>query len=565
MPEKLSGGFLPGSDPETAKANMAYQQALQKMQEALDARQNRLLDPELLALAQGFLAPTQTGGFGESLGYAAKNIREAQLQSEKEEREMAQARLGLASQGLELERLKGRERLARGMFGPILGTESGALPTGGAPTGGALPGTTGGPLTTLAGAEQAPSGFLPSQGVQTMPPNSEALLRRNQFIQASYAKGTDPADILKELIEMDKNRFQKTESAIHDTYLGKTYYTGTTPITKQVYVPIMNEAGEVVGHKTPRIDMLPWQAAKLDELAGKGSYEYYEFLDTIRKAPPTKKPTDQGQPSKVGQEAKAESAGAPKAAGRPEVRGELRSAEEIAAETEGAKESAVLKERRMDKYVTDWYNKENEASEMQNSYRIIRGIFDPKNPYASVLSAKFEKGTLAAQFGKLIESGLVGDSLAKSVRDIATQAGLPDGAITQLQLFATEASKIKLGQSSLIKGEGQVSDAERRLITETAISEKDNLQTILAKTEYLLARARFAEQRGAALREWLETGRGNYEQFRRSKDYATLKNNFESDIKNILENRLKIKLPERQGPYRNNAGAASRLPPSVRD
>jgi len=79
MAKETSFGFLPGSDPDAMKANLDYQEALARMQEALDARKNRMFDPEMLALASGFLAPTQTGGFGESLGYAAKNMREAQM------------------------------------------------------------------------------------------------------------------------------------------------------------------------------------------------------------------------------------------------------------------------------------------------------------------------------------------------------------------------------------------------------------------------------------------------------------------------------------------------------
>ena len=68
-------GFLPGNDPEAFMANQEYQAALNRMEQALNARQNRFFDPSMLALAQGFLATTQTGGFGESLGFAAKNIR----------------------------------------------------------------------------------------------------------------------------------------------------------------------------------------------------------------------------------------------------------------------------------------------------------------------------------------------------------------------------------------------------------------------------------------------------------------------------------------------------------
>jgi hypothetical protein len=63
-----SASFLPGEGPDIVEANTRYQDALAKLTESLDNRKNRFFDPTLLAAASGFLAPTQTGGFGESLG-----------------------------------------------------------------------------------------------------------------------------------------------------------------------------------------------------------------------------------------------------------------------------------------------------------------------------------------------------------------------------------------------------------------------------------------------------------------------------------------------------------------
>jgi hypothetical protein len=46
---------------------------LTRLREQLDARKNRLFDPVMMQAAAGFLKPTKTGSFGESLGYAAEN------------------------------------------------------------------------------------------------------------------------------------------------------------------------------------------------------------------------------------------------------------------------------------------------------------------------------------------------------------------------------------------------------------------------------------------------------------------------------------------------------------
>lgn len=69
------------------------------MTEALSARRTGV-DPSMLALAQGFLAPTRTGSFGESLGNAAGSYATAQAADEQRIRDLAKMRYELARQGL---------------------------------------------------------------------------------------------------------------------------------------------------------------------------------------------------------------------------------------------------------------------------------------------------------------------------------------------------------------------------------------------------------------------------------------------------------------------------------
>jgi hypothetical protein len=88
------------AETEEEQANLQeLQSARQKLQEALEGR-NRLFDPVLLAMAQGFLAPTPTGKFGESLANVAKAVAPAQEAEEKRGREIAQMRADLAAMKL---------------------------------------------------------------------------------------------------------------------------------------------------------------------------------------------------------------------------------------------------------------------------------------------------------------------------------------------------------------------------------------------------------------------------------------------------------------------------------
>ena len=63
-------GYLDSNDPDI----LAYTNQLRQQTQTPPGALNQI-DPKWLALAQGFLAPTRTGGFGESLGNAAGQLQ----------------------------------------------------------------------------------------------------------------------------------------------------------------------------------------------------------------------------------------------------------------------------------------------------------------------------------------------------------------------------------------------------------------------------------------------------------------------------------------------------------
>lgn len=86
-----------GSETEAYKAAMEEVTAAREaMKAALENRKGRV-DPTMLALAQGFLAPTRTGSFGESLGTAVGSYQQAQAREESRAAELAKMRLELAN------------------------------------------------------------------------------------------------------------------------------------------------------------------------------------------------------------------------------------------------------------------------------------------------------------------------------------------------------------------------------------------------------------------------------------------------------------------------------------
>jgi hypothetical protein len=86
-----------GSDTEEYKrARADVDAARETMRLALENRKGRI-DPSMLALAQGFLAPTRTGSFGESLGTAAGAYGKAQEGEENRRAQLAKMRYELAN------------------------------------------------------------------------------------------------------------------------------------------------------------------------------------------------------------------------------------------------------------------------------------------------------------------------------------------------------------------------------------------------------------------------------------------------------------------------------------
>jgi hypothetical protein len=125
-------GYIAGEDPATVEANRVYQDALARLSQSLDTRKNRFFDPVMLAAAQGFLAPTQTGGFGEALGNVAKNVSAAQAEDIKQEQAINEQRVAAAGKGVELQRMRANEaNIAKYINdrqkGPIAGPQAGPL------------------------------------------------------------------------------------------------------------------------------------------------------------------------------------------------------------------------------------------------------------------------------------------------------------------------------------------------------------------------------------------------------------------------------------------------------
>ena len=285
-------GYVSGEDPDTIEANRVYQDALARLAQSLDTRKNKFFDPVWLAAAQGFLAPTQTGGFGEALGNAAKNISAAQAEDIKQQQEIDQQRVAAAGKGVELQRMRANDaetekylaRFQGNQAGPIAGPQAGAIAGAGAlptaksaePSVGALPASpttdssrnvmaflqrvkekfanpvvptaaTGvsadqtGALPSLSPVQRATQGALPiasnaddDGGVQIMPENPN-FMTTAEYVQLNRRSGKPLGILVKEGQEQERKNLEVKDAGTTNLRTGRFYATKSEPQEIQIY------------------------------------------------------------------------------------------------------------------------------------------------------------------------------------------------------------------------------------------------------------------------------------------------------------------------------------------
>lgn len=204
MATKASSGALStlALDPSDEEYVKSLREAQANLRNALDSRQNQLFDPTLLAMAQGFLAPTKTGSFGEALGNVAAQVGPAQQAEEKRAREIASMKMELAANELAQNRAtigmkKGMELLNRGRTPPTAQAGQPPSPTEeGAPQAGAAP-------QAPAGPSNAPTGV--TRKVTTDDIIGLKMLGQNNI-----------ADAIVKGIELDRGRYHVSNDMIVD-------------------------------------------------------------------------------------------------------------------------------------------------------------------------------------------------------------------------------------------------------------------------------------------------------------------------------------------------------------
>lgn len=440
----------------------AYRDAQESLREALDARENQLFDPTLLAISQALGSPTKTGSFGEVLGNVAGAIGTSQQAEDKRARETAEMRLELAKQGLQSYQTTAGDKA----FRELLGRGQSGQPT--------APGAT-------TGAPVAPA----TPGAPAAAPQGRAITSEDIARLASMPGMEGKAKILQDMISSDRDRFSISMNGIVFDKDTKQYLNLEIPGQKQE--PFTTRFG--------RFEMTPYEYSqyKQAESAGEGQ----QWLDKFRGT------TASGAPAKP--------------AVRPTVA-------EATAEAKGTETKAVETAKAQVGRTQEMIDAGKDATGRLASYSALRSI--ASRPDAKEIFGIFNRPDFGTALLNLVQEGVQSPGTttirAGALEDTLRNIGLPQDQIDRYRFGLSVMANIQLQQAKLAAGQGAISNFERDLFASATLSPKDNPGTILAKLNMLEARANFDRQRAAALRktkmdadDFLDTPEGQ----RMSQDY----------------------------------------------
>lgn len=436
-------------------ADEKYRSALERITSALQARESNNTQQMLLAISQGLLTPGPTGHFGESLGNAAGNLSKVMQSQEASGLENAKMRLQLAQAEREMaQRTQGVKA-----FNSLIG---GPRPTGGeaAPAGAPVAGSSVGTPTT--------QGVPTAEGAQ---PGAQPFRRITMDDALRYAAAYDPelknlGKVLVEAAKFESDRFKiAMNGTVFDTMAGK-YVDLPIPGQKaeEYYIP------EAFDGKGGKLLMTPNEYSSYRQAKEKGRAR--EWIGIHMKAE-----SDDGKPST--------------ATGGPKTTAQLEA--EAAAAKEKATKTAAAETGRTQAVIDAGQG----ATTRISHYKTMEGF--AKQPGVAKLLGYFESPDFLAQAGTLLEEGRFG---VPEIRKILTNLGAPQDVIDKLRVLDSLAAQTSIDfAKSYGKGQGAVSDFERKLYASLGPTIKDPVEAFLMKSKLLTAKAEYEKELSSALRK----------------------------------------------------------------
>lgn len=442
-------------------ADEKYRSALEKITSALEARESNNTQQILLGIAQGMLTPGPTGSFGESVGQAAGNVNKLMQAQEGAGLENAKMRLQLA----QAEREMAQRNKAAGAFQSIVGGQRPGIPAG-------APGAPG-------AAPAAPAdGGTSDQQVQNIG------LQDALAFAAAYPEQKELAKILMDAAKFNSERFKiAMNGTVFDTMTGQ--YVAQIPPGQTASNYFLPEIG---GNQL----MTPGQYSSYQSAREKGLGKQWvqDFMST------------EGPKASVAEPPK------------------IKTQADIEAEAAGKKAAAERTSTAEVDRTQSTIEAGRGASNRITHYKTMEGF--AKQPGVAALMGYFERPDFLAAAGKFIEEGRFG---VPQMREILTNLGASQDVINNLSVLSSLAAQTSIDFSkSYGKGQGAVSDFERRLYASLGPTIKDPLDAFMMKSKLLTAKAEYERDLGSALRR----SKKSFDDFQDTPEYQKILDNYQS-------------------------------------
>jgi len=530
-----------------------YVAAQKKAEDALEERNGRLFDPVMLAMAQGFLAPTKTGGFGESLGNVAGAVAPAQAAEEKRTMDMAKMRMEMAQQQLQTE-VQGQaakeeqEYWARKRGVPPttppappataqqpqppqpvqLASAGATLPAGAltqaAPS--AAPVAPPAPPVASAGAlaqaaPQAPQAApqMPA-GQQLFPPAPEGWTpQEDEIARSMRLAGKKPFEVEQAIDKMRRENMVVKENQATDLRTGKIF-TPPDPTPTEVRIP---GAGTYTTTKTMAGRLAGAQARNDAE-------EYWRIADMIKNGISRPASKTETPPPANATPTGAAPAGAPAQTGMLTKEQEEASA---ARKKEMAVGGAKSENTRRDTLPDDIKRYDSLARSADSLYKIV-----DENPRGF---GTFDKPGVLPAIGVLVRDGIRANKVNVDMggwEDAIRGANpkIKESDINAVRLGAAEQANIELNYANMfLKGTGPITEGERAIVRRAGAGNVSmNPETLKLRAKAVGKRASYERDDLNAYREFVtKSPDSTYLDYMNSPKFKSLYADYDKEMRGL--------------------------------
>jgi hypothetical protein len=539
-----------------------YQAAQQNLERMLAERENRLFDPTLLAMAQGFLAPTKTGSFGESLGNVAGAVAPVQQAEDKRAVDLARMRLEVAQQGVQtgiqtrkaqqnseaMKRLFGETPAAQPapQPGPQPAPQPAPQPTpavaGGlpaapvqepvaqstsplaqaAPALAPAPAPAPAPAAPLSQpvAQQAPQ---QPKGSQLFPAMPENLTAQEKAMAASmFSNNKEPYEIIEKIEDLRRKNLVVNERGVTNIKTGEVF-SPVDPTPTDVRLP------DGTTHITTKT-----MASRLAGAQASGNAEeYFRIVDQIQKG--------MTRPTPVG--AQAAPAAAPATAPAVAPVGRPRTKEEEEASAAQTKAEATKRGEGREGRTSAALDAVKAAEDTRIIAQSAKDVIN--QPNSELFMGVFEKPKIKTALAKMVEDTVFAPTnFREAVTSLNIALSVPRNPnennkdymerkqeVMDRYIEATTLmAQAKFAASLLSKGQGTITDGERKLFADTTINTKMSVNAFNKISDMLIERSKFAEDLGGRLAQ----NKMQIDDFKQTPEYKKMAREYEGRLSSIL-------------------------------